>query len=227
MLSSGMSARSVSAYDWSATSLGDPAGWPQPLRVAADLMFNTPLPMLLQWGPQSAVLCNEAYGAVAGPAFGHVPGGSVPPVLPPPLAAAQEGAARAWRGEAALVAGAAVGFGGASERYDLYFTPLFTEGATVGGIACALAPATRAASAEPAADSGTLSIPVVEDNLDSQYRCAKCSRLSATRSKARRTRKTPCSAWARAATTCSSPTSACPACPVSTWRAKPWCAIRT
>jgi hypothetical protein len=67
MLSSGKPAPTVSAYDWSASTLGEPAGWPQPLRVAADLMFNTPLPMLIQWGPQAIVLCNEAYGAPARP----------------------------------------------------------------------------------------------------------------------------------------------------------------
>lgn len=169
MLSSGMPAPSVSAYDWSASTLGEPAGWPQPLRVAADLMFNMPLPMLIQWGPQSIVLCNEAYGALAGPGFARVPGGSVPAVLPPPFAVAQDAGARAWRGEAARVAGAAVGFGaGGEQRYDLYLTPIQLDGA-VGGVLWALAPAAEAAAAGPAADPGTLHILVVEDNLDSQY----------------------------------------------------------
>ncbi|MEN3277810.1 MAG: hypothetical protein V7631_3600 [Massilia sp.] len=169
MLSSGKPAPTVSAYDWSVSTLGEPAGWPQPLRVAADLMFNTPLPMLIQWGPQSIVLCNEAYGALAGPGFARVPGGTVPGVLPPPFAAAQNAGARAWRGEAAQVRGAAVRFGaGGEQRYDLYLTPIPLDGA-VGGVLWALAPATEEAAAGPAADPGTLHILVVEDNLDSQY----------------------------------------------------------
>lgn len=168
---SGKSALTTSAYDWSASTLGLPAGWPQPLRLAADLMFNLPMPMLLLWGPQptqSALLCNEAYGLVAGPVFGRVPGGAVPAVLPPPVAAAGDALAQAWRGEAACVTGAAVQFGPASQdRYDLYLTPIPFEGA-VGGVLCALAPAAQAAP-QAAPETGTLSILVVEDNLDSQY----------------------------------------------------------
>lgn len=168
MPASGKSALTVSTYDWSTTTLGDPAGWPQPLRLAAELMFNTPLPMLLQWGPQSILLCNEAYGQLAGPGFGRVPGGSVPAVMPPPLTAGQDGAARAWRGEAAVVPGVAVSFGAVGpDRYDLHFTPIVTDD-KVGGVLCALAPASAVEASIPE-ESGALQILVVEDNLDSQY----------------------------------------------------------
>jgi CheY-like chemotaxis protein len=164
MFASGKSARTASSYDWSASALGDPAQWPQPLRLAADLMFNTPLPMLLSWGEQTIVLCNEAYGALAGPGFSRVPGGSVPAVLPPPFAAAGDALARAQRGEAVCVAGANVNFGAGGERFDLYFTPIGGG----GGVLCAL---TAASAGQPAAaeEAGTLNILVVEDNLDSQY----------------------------------------------------------
>ncbi|XYJ08909.1 response regulator [Telluria sp. B2] len=168
MPASGKSAHTVSTYDWSTSTLGDPAGWPQPLRLAAELMFNTPLPMLLQWGPQSILLCNEAYGTLAGPGFGRVPGGSVPAVMPPPLTAGQDGASRAWQGEAAVVPGVAVSFGAAGpERYDLHFTPIVADG-KVGGVLCALAPASAVEASVPE-ESGALQILVVEDNLDSQY----------------------------------------------------------
>jgi len=154
--------RSVSSYDWSASTLGDPARWPQPLRIAADLMFNTPLPMLLAWGEQPVVLCNEAYGELAGPAFARVPGGSVPAMLPPPFAAGADAFAGARGGASACVAGAALNFGNGQAHFDLYFTPV-----AHGGVLCALAPAQ--APAQAAQDPGTLSILVVEDNLDSQY----------------------------------------------------------
>lgn len=179
MLPSSKSALATSAYDWSASTLGDPAGWPQPLRLAADLMFNMPLPMLLQWGPsqsqslarpvaQSVVICNEAYGLLAGPGFARVPGGSAPAVLPPPVAAAGESVTRAWRGEAACVRGTAIHFGaGGQERYDLHLTPIPFDGA-IGGVLYALAPASASAP-QADAEPGTLSILVVEDNLDSQY----------------------------------------------------------
>jgi len=165
MLDSGKSARTTSSYDWSASTLGDPAHWPQPLRVAADLMFNTPLPMLLAWGEQPVVLCNDAYGALAGPVFARVPGGSVPAMLPPPFAAAAEAFAAARRGEPGLVAAAAVNFGGGQAHYDLHFTPI--ANGQSGGVLCALAAAEVPAPAPH--DPGILSILVVEDNLDSQY----------------------------------------------------------
>jgi len=169
MLPPGKSARTVSDYDWSATALGEPAGWPQPLRLAADLMFNLPLPMLLQWGPQSIVLCNEAYAELAGPGFARVPGGSAPAVLPPPFAASEDALARARRGEAGRVAGTAVNFGaGKQDRYDIYLTPI-AAGGRVDGVLCALAPAAEAQAPQAPVDPGTLSILVVEDNLDSQY----------------------------------------------------------
>jgi CheY-like chemotaxis protein len=169
MLASGKSARTVSSYDWSASALGAPAAWPQPLRLAADLMFNTPLPMLLAWGEQPVVLCNEAYGALAGPGFGRAPGGSVPAMLPPPFTAAGDALARARRGEAACVPAAELNFGSGSERFDLYFTPVPGSGAgdAAAGVLCALgAPSDLPQAAE---EPGTLSILVVEDNLDSQY----------------------------------------------------------
>ena len=166
--------RSASSYAWSASALGIPSAWPQPLRLAADLMFNTPLPMLLAWGEQPVVLCNEAYGALAGPGFGRVPGGSVPAMLPPPFAAAGDALARARGGEAACVPGAELNFGSGGERFDLYFTPIFSApagnaagGAGAAGVLCALgAPSALPQAAE---EPDTLSILVVEDNLDSQY----------------------------------------------------------
>lgn len=167
MLASGKSARTVTSYDWSASALGDPAGWPQPLRLAADLMFNTPLPMLLSWGEQPIVLCNEAYGALAGPGLSRVPGGSVQAVLPPPFAAAGAALAAASRGEAACVAAASVNFGTGQAHFDLYFTPIGAHGAA-GGVLCALS-AAQGTSPQADEEPGTISILVVEDNLDSQY----------------------------------------------------------
>jgi CheY-like chemotaxis protein len=171
MHASGNSARSATSFDWSATSLGDPAGWPQPLRLAADLLLNNPLPMLLVWGADRLLVFNEAYAALAGPGYGRAPGGWVPPVLAPPLAAAGEALQRAWNGEAALQPAQALAFarpGGLDQATrDLYFTPVRGEDGAVRGVLCTLAPAETVAAQEQ--DGGPLRILVVEDNLDSQY----------------------------------------------------------
>jgi CheY-like chemotaxis protein len=160
--------RSASSYDWSTSALGAPSAWPQPLRQAADLMFNTPLPMLLAWGEQPVVLCNEAYGVLAGPGFGRAPGGSVPAMLPPPFSAGGDALARARGGEATCVPGAELNFGSGGERFDLYFTPIFSlPGGKAAGVLCALG--APSALPQAAQEPDTLSILVVEDNLDSQY----------------------------------------------------------
>jgi CheY-like chemotaxis protein len=171
MLSTGKSALSSSSFDWSASRLGDPGSWPQALRLTADLLFNIPLPMLLVWGGELTVLFNEAYAALAGPAYGKLPGGNVPAVMPPPLAAAGDALQQAWQGEAALAAGCRLSFAGGAGSdlpYDLYLTPVRDADGRVGGVLCALSPA-QARLAEPVDASGPLRILVVEDNLDSQY----------------------------------------------------------
>jgi signal transduction histidine kinase/CheY-like chemotaxis protein len=54
-------------HDWSATALGWPAGWPQPLRTAVRLILTTRHPMYIWWGPEGACLYNDAYRASIGP----------------------------------------------------------------------------------------------------------------------------------------------------------------
>ncbi len=171
MLHPGRSAHSSSSYDWSASRLGEPQQWPQALRLAADVMFNTPLPMLLVWGRDMTMLFNDAYGALAGPAYGRAPGAGVPPVMPPPLAVAGDELRRAWSGEAAYAPDRNLMFAGSaggSGHYDLYFTPVRADGDAVAGVLCALAPAAPVTEA-PAESTGPMRILVVEDNVDSQY----------------------------------------------------------
>jgi CheY-like chemotaxis protein len=124
------------------------------------------------WGPETVLVFNEAYAALAGPAYGRVPGGSVPPVMPPPLAAAGPALAAAWRGEAGVLADTALTFrrldGSADNRFDLRLSPVRDETGAVRGVQIALAPAT-AQPAQEAVDDAGLRILVVEDNVDSQY----------------------------------------------------------
>jgi len=173
MSATGKSPLSSSSFDWSASRLGEPGTWPQALRLAADLVLNTPLPMLLVWGRDMTVLFNPAYAELAGPAYGKLPGGSVPPVMPPPLAAAADELGRAWEGEAAVASARKLGFAGGSAAaadYDLYFTPLRGASGAVDGVLCALAAAEAPLMmAQDGAGTGALDILVVEDNLDSQY----------------------------------------------------------
>ncbi len=169
-----MAPRTAASYDWSGTAVGEPGRWPAPLRAAADLLLNSPLPGMLVWGRETILLFNEAYAALGGLGCGRVPGGSVPSVLPPPLSAAGPALQQAWSGQAGRVAGALLSFrhadGPLEHRCDLLLTPVMDGSGGVGGVHLLLAPSAAApAAAEPEADDAGLRILVVEDNLDSQY----------------------------------------------------------
>ncbi|WP_426113531.1 response regulator [Massilia sp. PWRC2] len=167
-------------HDWSRSAVGAPASWPSALRLTVDIMLNTPLPMLLCWGPQRAVLFNGAYAALAGAGHPAAPGGNVPALLPVPLAAARDSVDQAFSGVATHLRRRSLQFAGSALAHeaDLHFTPLLQDDGAVGGVLCALAPPTAAAATSAGAAAGSaLRILVVEDNLDSQF--LVCEMLSA------------------------------------------------
>jgi CheY-like chemotaxis protein len=169
MREAGKFAALADSVDWTRTALGDAAHWPQALRLTLDIAFNSPVPMLLCWGRERAVVFNEAYAALAGRAHPPAPGGSVPAMLPAPLAAARAAFEQALDGAAAQQPRQALTFIGAGgpvvHECDLFFTPI-RDGRAVAGVLCTIAPS--APAAPPGGPAG-LRILVVEDNLDSQY----------------------------------------------------------
>ena len=54
------------ATDWSATSLGPPATWPQSLRSAVSIMLNSRYPIAIYWGDDLALLYNDAWQPIPG-----------------------------------------------------------------------------------------------------------------------------------------------------------------
>ena len=58
-------ARLIRVHDWS-TSLGPTADWPASLKTTLGLMLNSPVPLVLLWGPAGIMLYNDAYGGFAG-----------------------------------------------------------------------------------------------------------------------------------------------------------------
>jgi CheY-like chemotaxis protein len=171
MIDSGQPARSSSSFDWSASRLGDPGQWPWPLRTAADLLFNLPLPALLVCGRDMTVVFNDAYAATGRPRLRQGPGRQR---AAGDAAAAdrRQRRARPRLGRRAVVAGArSLSFAGndAGHGFDLHFTPLRAQDGAVVGVMCVLASAAASAPAFDEAQAGPLRILVVEDNLDSQY----------------------------------------------------------
>jgi CheY-like chemotaxis protein len=162
------SAVSPPAPDWSRTALGDPASWPDTLRLTVDILLNSPQAMLLMWGAEQIMVFNQAYADLIGPASLRVPGGNVPAMQPAPWS---------WNSAALAAARAnSVSYRGCNltvwrnsqlsqQAFDLYYTPIRQQREVVG-ILCTVAQARLA----PISDGQEpLRLLVVEDNADARY----------------------------------------------------------
>ncbi|MET0182185.1 MAG: PAS domain-containing protein, partial [Caulobacterales bacterium] len=56
----------VRAHNWSATPLGPLDSWPQSLRTATSLILQSPVPIVMLWGPEGVMIYNDAYSVFAG-----------------------------------------------------------------------------------------------------------------------------------------------------------------
>ena len=56
----------VRTYDWSRTSLGPLADWPQCLIFAVRTLLLSPVPIVLLWGEDGIMIYNDAYSGFAG-----------------------------------------------------------------------------------------------------------------------------------------------------------------
>ncbi|MET0532848.1 MAG: PAS domain-containing protein [Steroidobacter sp.] len=54
-------AEAMRAHDWERTALGPPSGWPVALKVAVNIMLDSPESMFIAWGPGLTFLCNDAF----------------------------------------------------------------------------------------------------------------------------------------------------------------------
>lgn len=52
-------------FDWSTTSLGPISGWPQSLRTATDIVLQSPIPLVMLWGPDGIMIYNDGYAVFA------------------------------------------------------------------------------------------------------------------------------------------------------------------
>jgi PAS domain S-box-containing protein len=62
----GATAKLILSYDWSATSLGPIASWPQSLKTVTGLLIHSPVPIVLLWGEDGFMIYNDAYSIFAG-----------------------------------------------------------------------------------------------------------------------------------------------------------------
>ena len=67
----------VQTFDWSATSLGPIACWPQSLKTATNILLRSPVAMVLLWGEDGVMIYNDAYSLFAGGKHPHLLGSKV------------------------------------------------------------------------------------------------------------------------------------------------------
>ena len=59
-------ARLMRSFDWAATPLGAPRTWPQSLRSALSICLGSAFPIALYWGPELALVYNDAWSPILG-----------------------------------------------------------------------------------------------------------------------------------------------------------------
>jgi hypothetical protein len=129
------------AFDWSATSLGPPDGWPQTLRTGLRIILASRQPMWLWWGPQLIHFYNDAYRFVLHDKHPDALGKpardvwkEIWPQIQGRIGAAMKG--EASYSEAELLVMNRRGY--AEETYYTFsFSPVPGDDGAVGGIICA------------------------------------------------------------------------------------------
>jgi PAS domain S-box-containing protein len=56
----------IRQFDWSKTSLGPLAAWPQSLKTVTETLLRSPVPIVLLWGMDGVMIYNDAYSVFAG-----------------------------------------------------------------------------------------------------------------------------------------------------------------
>ena len=130
----------IRAHDWSASPLGSPDGWPSALKIAVNLMLNSPTSMYLAWGPDLIFLFNDAYRPILGPRLPYALGMALPALWHDAWDAVRPMAEKAMAGDAVLTVDLPIRMARYGEPEDTWWTfsyaPILDELGRVGGIFC-------------------------------------------------------------------------------------------
>ena len=136
----GITGELVRKLDWSATSLGPIAGWPANLRTSVDIVLNSPMAMVLMWGPEHVMVYNDEYIKIAAGRHPAALGGTVPEVWPEIWDWNARILEAGLRGETQVHRECALPLlrdGVPVEQYfDLFYTPVHGAGGQVDGVLC-------------------------------------------------------------------------------------------
>lgn len=136
-------ARLMRSMDWSKTPLGPVEQWPQSLRTVVSVCLASRFPILIWWGPDLAMLYNEAYRDIIGakhPQAMGAPGRAVFPevwhFIGPMLEGVLHEGEATWSNDQLLVLDRN---GYAEECYFTFsYSPIQAESGDIGGVFCAV-----------------------------------------------------------------------------------------
>ena len=74
LLEGGQLGSLIRTFDWSNTSLGPLAQWPQSLKTITQMLLLSPVPIVLLWGEDGIMIYNDAYSVFAGARHPGLPG---------------------------------------------------------------------------------------------------------------------------------------------------------
>ncbi|CAO3436880.1 Multidomain signal transduction protein including CheB-like methylesterase, CheR-like methyltransferase and BaeS-like histidine kinase [Azospirillum endophyticum] len=136
------------SHDWAATPLGPPEDWPQELRAVVRLMLQSRQAMCVGWGPDVALLYNDAYLDILGSRHPQALGRPMREVWPDAWPQARGLVRRAYDGQALLHEDLPVPLerqGLVEERYFTFsYTPVTDETGRTGGFLCIVTETTSA-----------------------------------------------------------------------------------
>jgi len=127
----------LATHDWSASPIGKHDAWPVELRVALDLMLDTPHPTLVCWSGRYLMLYNDAYAELLGAAHPGALGKPLAEVMPTLWPDVAPLADAAMAGRPGLVEDLCVVLGpdndGCQRWFDASYVPLRSLDGAVGG----------------------------------------------------------------------------------------------
>ncbi|MDO9417834.1 PAS domain-containing protein [Pararhizobium sp.] len=130
----------VRRFDWSGTSLGPMASWPDNLLIKVNSIVNSPIPQVLMWGKDHVMIYNDGYREIAGGYHPGALGGTVPGIWPEIwewnkaiLDAGFRGEVQSFREQTMIL-----NRNGRPEQvyFDLFYTPIYNYDGTVDGVLC-------------------------------------------------------------------------------------------
>jgi PAS domain S-box-containing protein len=135
-------AQRMRQHDWSATVLGPVERWPQALRTSVATCLDCAFPIVIWWGPELAILYNDEYAPMLGPAKhpaalgvqGAAVWSEIWDVIDPMLRQVME-SGKATRSRDLLLHIDRAGY--PEEAYFSFsYSPIHSENGSVGGVFC-------------------------------------------------------------------------------------------